>query len=225
MKVELINKAAEVGDVVSYQLQPEQNVEWQAGQYGHYIMDIADPDKEGNDRYFTISSAPHEGYLQITTRVRQTSFKQALDSLPLGGTFELESVDGDFVVEDAEAQYVFLAGGIGITPMRSILVDLDHAGKPLNVNLLYGNRNQDIVFKDELSKLADRHAEFKLNLLVDPEQINEDTIKQYVPDLSTPIFYVSGPKPMVEALAGTLKNMGIAEERIKLDDFPGYESI
>ncbi len=225
MKVKLINKVAEVGDVTTYQLEAEEKVEWTAGQYGKYKLDIAEPDEEGDTRYFTISSAPFEGHLQITTRVRNSSFKQTLDSLQVGEEFELIKTNGDFVVEDPTNQYVFLAGGIGITPFRSILLDLDHRGEQLNVILLYGNRNADVVFEDELKELAEKHPEFGLHVLIDPQRLEEATIRQYVSDLATPIFYVSGPVPMVMSLKETLVGMGVAEERIKLDDFPGYEDI
>jgi ferredoxin-NADP reductase len=224
MKVTLINKHREVGDVTTFWLKPEQPVSWKAGQYGFYKMDIANPDEEGNERYFTIASAPFEDHLQITTRIRPSSFKQALDKLEPGQALELDSIDGNFVVEDPSKHYIFLAGGIGITPFRSILLDLDHAGQPLNVTLLYASR-PEVVFKDELADLAARHPEFSLQLVLDPQRLDEATIRHYVPDPSASIFYVSGPKPMVKAMAELLTQMGVAKEQIKRDSFPGYETI
>lgn len=225
MKVTLIKKQPEVGDIMTFWLEPERPVEWQAGQYAEYKLALAETDEEGDERYFTIAAAPYEGHLQITTRMRDTAFKRALKDLPEGDGFEMKEIDGDFVVADASQQYVFLAGGIGVTPYRAILLDMAHKGQSMNITLLYANRNQDIAFRDELEQLAASHPEFKVEFLVEPQRLDEQTIKQYVSDLQVPVFYVSGPVPMVKAVADMLKGMGIAEGKIKLDDFPGYESI
>ena len=225
MKVTLIKKYPEAGDIMTFWLEPEQPVEWQAGQAALYQMTLEHPDDEGDERYFTVAAAPYEGHLQITTRISQSAFKQELAQLPEGATFELKTIDGDFVMADPSQQYVFLAGGIGITPYRAILLDMAHKGQPMNITLLYANRNQDIAFKQELDELAAAHSRFGVEYVVDPQRLDEQTIRQYVSDLQTPIFYVSGPVPMVNAVSDMLKKMGIAEDKIKLDDFPGYESI
>jgi ferredoxin-NADP reductase len=142
-----------------------------------------------------------------------------------GDSFEMVKVGGDFTVDDPATSMVFIAGGIGITPFRAILWDLHHRQQPINVNLLYANRNQDIPFLDELRDLESQHDSMSMHLLVEPERLTRERIDELVPDLSSPLFYVSGPEPMVAAIAGTLKEMGVDETRIKLDDFPGYETI
>ena len=131
-------------------------------------------------------------------------------------------VTGDFIFDDPEKQYVFLAGGIGVTPFRSILKQLDHDKKPINVTLLYANRDQNIVFKDELESIASTNQNFKIHYIFSPEHIDEKKIKDLIPDLMTPLFYVSGPEPMVDSLIETLKAIGITEDHIKGDWFPGY---
>jgi len=92
----------------------------------------------------------------------------------------------------------------------------------LTVTLLYANRSNDIAFKSELDRHAAANPALIIHYLVDPERITAESITKYVPDLSKPVFYISGPKPMVESVAHTLGELGVSENRIKLDDFPGY---
>jgi ferredoxin-NADP reductase len=119
--------------------------------------------------------------------------------------------------------FVFIAGGIGITPFRAILLDLDRNQKPLNVQLLYANRDNDFPYRKELEALKKRHPEFRIDYVVSPNRIDEKTIPKFVPDMDNSVFYVSGPEPMVESLDKTLKKLGVPKKRIKNDFFPGYQ--
>lgn len=225
MKLILSEKKEEVLGVTSFILTPTEPLEWKAGQYIHYVLHHKPTDDRGSDRWFTVSAAPFEKHIMITTRFtpdKGSSFKNKLFSLEVGKKVEMSVVEGDFTVEDADQQYVFIAGGIGITPFRSIIKQLEFEKKPINVTLLYANRDQDVVFKDELEAIATVNQNFKIHYIFSPQHIDENTVKQFVPDLQTPIFYVSGPEPMVDSLSDMLKNMGIPEEHIKGDWFPGY---
>jgi ferredoxin-NADP reductase len=161
----------------------------------------------------------------ITTRLateKGSSFKRALAALNEGDTIEADGPEGDFVVDNPAASYVFIAGGIGITPFHSILKEADHAGTKLHVTLLYANRDTSIPYREELDAMQKNNPNLTVHYLIDPERIDADKIKQLVPDLQTPRFYLSGPEPMVKSLAEVLAGLGIAADHIKLDDFPGY---
>lgn len=225
-KLTFIDKRVEVGDAVSFFFKPEKPFFWQAGQYLHYKIDDPNADERKTDRYFTISSAPHEGEIYLTTRLlaeKRSTFKNNLDNLKTGDIIQAEGPDGDFTVTDTSAQFVFIAGGIGITPYWSILLDLDHKTLPMNITLLYANKNYDFVFKDKLEELAQKHSTFQIKYIVDPQKIDQTLIKENVPDLSKPIFYISGPEPMVKSTEKMLLEMGIPDNRIKRDFFPGYD--
>lgn len=226
MKLTLLEKKPETTNVISFIFKPENSVEWKPGQFFHYVLYHRPTDERGSDRWFTISAAPYEGHVQITTRFtpeKSSTFKNALKDLKEGEIIEISDLDGDFTLDEPEKQHIFLAGGIGVTPFRSILKQLDHDGKPINVTLLYANRDQNIVFKEELEALAAKHSDFHIHYIFSPQHIDEAKIRELVPNLTEPIFYVSGPEPMVESLGETLKAMGIPEEHIKQDWFPGYE--
>lgn len=95
------------------------------------------PDGKGTKRWFTISSAPFEGIMQITTRMTDSSFKQALATLPEGGHLDLLGpAIGRFTWQDTEKPVVFVAGGIGVTAFHSILRQRAHDQLPLNSHLI-----------------------------------------------------------------------------------------
>jgi len=87
------------------------------------LLDPPETDAEGNLRAFTISSAPRENVIQITTRLRDTAFKRVLQQVPPGTEVKIEGPFGDLRLHHADRPAVLLAGGIGITPFRSILVE------------------------------------------------------------------------------------------------------
>lgn len=225
MKLKLVERRDEASDVTTFIFQPESPLEWQAGQYLHYTLPHDNADDRGIERWFTIAAAPFEGHVQITTRFnsqRSSTFKAALKALQVGDEIEADGPEGDFTVEDPNRHYVFIAGGIGITPFRAILNDLDHHGADIDVTLLYGNSSQDVTFRHELDALATKHPKFKIDYIFMPQQIDETVIKA-LPDFASQIYYVSGPEPMVKAIATMLEGLNVPKTQIKLDDFPGYD--
>lgn len=224
MKLILKDKKQEAGDVISFIFAPEKPLNWQAGQYMHYVLSDPKADQRKEDRYFTIASAPHEQFIQLTTRFtpQGSTFKKDLHQLKIGDHIEADPPKGDFIVNDHHQEFIFIAGGIGITPYRSILLDLDRRNQLINVTLMYANRTPQFVFKEEFERLASKHQNFKIKYFIDPLIIDETIIGQIVPDLKKPIFYVSGPEPMVKAFEKMLIEMGIPDEHIKRDFFPGY---
>jgi ferredoxin-NADP reductase len=224
MHLTLIEKHPETNDVVSFIFQPQEPTTWIAGQFLTLVVPHENPDSHGTEHYFTISAAPYEGHIQITTRLTGSTFKDALNALPIGDTVEAKDIDGDFTLQEPKGQYVFIAGGIGITPFHSIIKQLVHEEKHLNAQLIYGNRDAgQIVFKQELEAWAAVNPDFTIQNVISPQMIDEETIRSKVPDLQAVTFYVSGPEPMVEALEKTMAGMGIQEDRMIRDYFPGYD--
>jgi ferredoxin-NADP reductase len=122
-------------------------------------------------------------------------------------------------VDDSKKTFVFIAGGIGITPFRAILLDLDYTKKPLNVQLLYANRDNDFPYRKELDALRGRHPEFRIDYVVRPNRIDEKSIPQLVPDIQKPMLYVSGPEPMVESMDETLKTLAFPRNGLRTISF------
>lgn len=228
MQLTLVKKFEDVPNVITFLFEADAPVTWKAGQFMRYILPDLAPDDRRTYRFFSISSAPHEKLIRITTRFVPddgSTFKKDLKKLEIGSTLEATGPGGDFIVDDPDKKYVFIAGGIGITPFRAILVDLHARNKPINVTLLYANRTPDFIFKKELDEIAKAHPEFKIHYFVDPERIDEHAINSLIVNRKSLIFYVSGPEPMVEAFEKMLYGMGIPEDKVKRDYFPGYTSI
>jgi ferredoxin-NADP reductase len=210
-----------IDNVWAFRFEPSKPLVWVAGQFIRIELKHDDPDAEGVRRWFTVSSAPFEGIVQITTRVTDSTFKQALSQLPIGGTVPIiETPDGDFVWLDSDKPLVFVAGGIGVTPFRSILKQRYHDGLPLNVTLIYGNRTSDAVFHEEFDSYANKDSSFSVQYVtghLDPPKLVE-----LVPNLYASLVYISGPEPMVEVLGDQLRAAGLPEEQLKQDFFPNY---
>ena len=194
-------------------------IAWVAGQSQAYVLPQAGDTEGDNERWFTIASAPGEGVIHISTRVSASRFKQTLNALRPGEHILAHSLDGDFTwtADDAKPA-VLVAGGIGITPFRSILIDRDRRGLPINGTLIHFNRTADVPFRQELEALAARHAGFTLRVIVG-ETISADRILTLAPSAST-TTYLSGPEPMVETVGTALTERGVT---LKQDWFPGYD--
>lgn len=223
MALTLIEKEHLVDNVWAFRFKPSGPFNWTAGQYIRVELPHENPDDEGTKRWFTNSAAPFEGIMQITTRVSDSTFKQALsklepsDELPL-----LEEPEGDFVWEDSELPIVFVAGGIGVTPFRSILKQRAYDSLPLNVTLVYGSRTPDVPFKEELDQWQSQDPNLKVLYEVG-QPLTAEKLSELVPNLNASLVYVSGPEPMVQALGSDLKQRGLPESQLKQDEFPNYD--
>lgn len=228
MKLKFLEKKKEVSDIFSFTFEPLEPTAWVAGQFLIYFLPHEDEDIRGNQRYFTISASPFEKNVMLTTRIfeeNRSSFKKVLNDIKPGENIEVKGPDGDFVLTEPNREHVFIAGGIGITPFRSIIGQLDFEKKPINIILLYANQTEDFPFKLFFEEIASRNPNFKIHYIVSPKHIDEQVIKEAVPNINEPIFYVSGPEPMVESFDKMLKEMEIKDEKIKTDYFPGYDPI
>lgn len=225
MKLTLKDKKQEAADTFSFIFNIPEGFIWKAGQFLKYKIEDPYSDERGNQRFFTIASAPFEKEVRITTRFVPeggSSFKKYLLNMKLGEIIEAEGPFGEFVMDDPDTESVFISGGIGITPFRAILLDLDYNNQPIKVNLLYANRDENFVFKDEPEKLRANYPNLQVHYFISPQRIDEQAIREKVADLQKPGFYVSGPEPMVEAMVKMLQEMGIKDDHLKRDYFPGY---
>lgn len=197
-----------------------------AGQYMEWTLPHKSPDSRGNRRYFTIASSPTENNLKIGIKFSPngSSFKKALLDLKKGGLISAGQLSGEFTLhKDVSKKLCFMAGGIGITPFKSIIKYLVDKNQNWDIVLFYSNKTQeDIVYKDIFNK-AQRLGIKTVYINTDKMgYIDDKMIKEKAPDFKQRIFYISGPHSMVDAFEKTLKQMGIPSSQIKVDFFPGY---
>jgi ferredoxin-NADP reductase len=236
MRIRLKEQRPESPDVISFVFDLlGQPFTFRAGQFVFFELDgLALPDERGKRRHFTISSAPSEqGIVMFTTRMRGSGFKETLRHAQPGYELTMESPRGSFIVPDRETRrHVFIAGGIGVTPYRSILRNALDSGSALDATLLDFNRSAaDITFRTELETIAVKMASFRLvPVLSEPEsgwtgergRLDEGLLRRYVPDMGQSLFWVSGPPPMVSANMEALIQSGVASDAIRKDSFTGY---
>ncbi len=209
---------------------------YRAGQFIDITLhDPPETDAEGNTRGFSISSAPIEDVIMITTRLRDTAFKRVLQSMPLGTSARLEGPFGDLRLHHAARPAVVLTGGIGITPFRSILVQsVRDGGLPYRVVLFYANRRpRDAAFLDELRELAARDPRLTFvptMTALDPDdewdgergRIDAALLARHLEGVDSPIYYLTGPPGMVQGLRAMLVGSGVDEDDIRTEEFTGY---
>ncbi len=194
------------------------------GQFLEYTYAHPHPDARGIRRYFTIASSPTEQDVLLTTRfsVPSSSFKSAMQQLKSGDEIIASKVAGEFLLpSDPHAKIAFIAGGIGITPFRSMVKYLLDMNEKRDIVLLYGARDEtDVLFRD-IFDLAQKKFEMK-TVYVLSRYIDESCIRKELPDHADRLMYISGSEPMVQSTIRTLKQMGVARSRIRRDYFPGY---
>lgn len=238
MNLKLVDKKSETSDVTSFFFEPVEKIPYQAGQYLKYTLLHIPPDNRGQNRYFTVASSPREPYIMLSTKFapeKGSSFKKALQLMQIGQIIQAEGPFGEFTWQRANGQpVVWIAGGIGITPFRAMLMDHSFKNVDPNITLFYANRTEDIPFKGLFDQYLQNHHNFKLIYVVEQPssswtgqtgKITPDLIKRFVPTISStepPFCYVSGPEPMVEAFGDMLKNIGLPKDKFKQDFFPGY---
>lgn len=232
MLLTLAERRPETPTSESFRFRPEQPIEYRPGQLMKWILKHEDADERGTERWFTISSSPTEKFIQLTTRFAEdggSSFKRALRSLQPGDTIQTEELGGSFTLpDDTMLPLVFVAGGIGVTPYRSMLKYLADKGETRDIHLIYANRTKDdIAFKSLLDDLSDAIDGARTTY------VNEDSDGRLTPErlfdidenLQDKLVYLSGPKPMVESYLEELQRLGLPKDRLKTDYFPGYTTI
>jgi ferredoxin-NADP reductase len=210
---------------------------FKAGQYlDMTLLDPSETDSEGNMRSFSIASAPHEETLMVATRMRDTAFKRVLRTMPLGTTVKIEGPSGDLILQnDVTREAVFLAGGIGITPFRSIVHWAAKEKLPNRIVLFYSNRRpEDAPFIAELQTLESDNPKYKLIAsMTEMEKshrpwngetgvINQEMLGRHLKGATSPIYYIAGSPAMVKGLHEMLSKTGRNDDDIRAEEFGGY---
>ncbi len=208
------------------------------GQYLEWTLPHKNVDSRGMRRYFTVASSPTESDIKIGIRMSPengSSFKTHLLAMKAGDTILAGGLTGDFVMpEDTTKKLVFIAGGIGVTPFRSMVKYLIDKNEKRDVVVFYSNKTaDDIAYKDIFDKGEQMLGIKTIYVLNNPgvdlsvipgavAAIDAKLIEEKVSDLKNRIYYISGPHGMVVAFEGMLKTLGVPASQIKVDFFPGY---
>ena len=234
--LKLRRKSKIAANIVDFVFKPSHQLAFEPGQYMEFTLAHPRSDSRGNRRYFTLASSPTEENLRLGVRFypEGSSYKRALYWLDNRTTMLAGQVAGDFTLpRNHDQKLVFIAGGIGITPFRSMLKYLIDMKEPRDIVLFYGNKTVDeIAYTDVLTQAQKLPGIRVFYTLTETEaiprnwrgltgRINASMIRKLVPDYQDRTFYISGPPDMVRATERMLKNMQVNSNQIKKDFFPG----
>lgn len=206
------------------------------GQYLEWTVPASITDARGNRRYFTIASSPTEEGIKLGVRMEEKSstFKKILTDMQPGKKIVASQLTGDFTLsEDTNQKLVFIAGGIGITPFRSMVKYLTDKNEKRDIVLFYANKiESEIAYKDVFAD-AEKIGLKSVYILSDKTKVpqnwagkvgrlDEAMLSEIVPDYKDRLFYISGPNAMVDAYKILLRKVGIPHGNIVTDYFPGF---
>jgi ferredoxin-NADP reductase/Na+-transporting NADH:ubiquinone oxidoreductase subunit NqrB len=198
------------------------------GQYLEWTLPHAKSDDRGIRRYFTIASSPTEPEVHLGVRIgeKKSTFKTTLQALEPGATMYAGQLSGDFVLpNDPKTKLVFIAGGIGITPFRSMVKWLVDTKSTRDIVLLYSAREEKDVAYRELFDGPGKEIGLKTVYMLSGNavpKLEALTVSANIPDYAERTFYLSGPTAMVDSYKKLLTGMGVHRTKIVTDYFPGF---
>ncbi len=233
-----LNRREEVArDTYDFVFGPDRRISFEPGQYLEWTLAHEPSDSRGVRRYFTIASAPTESEIRIGVKFypEPSTLKRALYDLKAGQTIVGSQLSGDFTLpKDQNQKLAFIAGGIGVTPFRSMIKYLIDTDERRDIVMFYSNRElADIAYTDIFDQAYDKFGLKTIYTLTDKAKapaswrgrvgfFDADSIKQSLPDYMDRVFYLSGPQSLVLAFEETLGKLGVHRSHIKTDYFPGF---
>lgn len=216
-----------------------------AGQFAFFDIGGVYDDPKGPIRHFTISSSPTENFIMLSTRIRDSPYKKRLSNLERDAKVKVRGPEGQFILhEDYSKPAVFLSGGIGVTPFRSMIKYATDKQLPLKIVMFDSNRNRDnILFKKEFDDWANMNKNLKIIYTISEDEqqqqsssttndwrgeygrIDKAMILKYLDTnvLNNSVYYICGPPSMLKAMQALLQDdLETPEERIKVEEFVGY---
>jgi glycine betaine catabolism B len=216
-----------------------------SGQFAFFDIGGVYNDPKGPIRHFTISSSPTENFIMLSTRIRDSPYKKRLSTLEIGTKVKVRGPEGQFILhEDYSKSAIFLSGGIGVTPFRSMIKYATDKQLPLKIIMFDSNRNiNNILFKQEFDEWANINKNLKIIYTISEEnqdehyssatnewkeefgRIDKAMILKYVDDktLKNSIIYICGPPSMLKSMQSLIQQeLEIPKERIMIEEFTGY---
>jgi len=218
-------------NIQTFWFKPDKPLDYIAGQFIEMTLPHDNPDARGQKHWFTLSSSPTEPLISITTKHatgQVSTFKQTLFGLKVGAKIAISDAMGDFVLpKDTTLPLVFVAGGIGVTPMRSMVKWLTDKHEKRPIHVIYGARTlAEVAFRELFEEYG-----LKLDIILSEQtgnwsgrtgHLSSELILALAGRSANQLIYVSGPEPMTEKIEAGLLASGVASDKLVLDFFPGY---
>ncbi|MFH1655014.1 MAG: FAD-binding oxidoreductase [Candidatus Omnitrophota bacterium] len=233
LKGKLIQKIKRTPSIVSFRFIPEEKIEFMPGQFLQVMFDESNQNNKELNKYLSFSSSPAKDYIEVTKRISDSAFSQKLKRLKIGDEVSLKATFGNCVFKDEYKKIGFLIGGIGITPVISIIEYIVENKLDTDVALIYSNKTEDeIAFKKELDNWRAENSNIRVMYTVTDCQpkdsncimgrISKELLMQKAKDLKERICFVFGPPKMVDAMKNLCLELGCNSQDVKAESFIGY---
>lgn len=233
LTLERVEKTAQ--GAYDYVFRSNRSIDYQPGQYLEWTLRLRSPDNRGNRRSFTIASAPGENEVRLGVKFypNPSSFKQGLLRMKPGEIIYAGQIAGEFTLpKNVKQKVAFIAGGIGVTPFRSMVQDLMDRGERRDIVMWYGtNRVDEIAYRNIFDAAGPAIGLRSIYAVAQSGAaawgyhegfIDEALIARFAPDFKERMFYLSGPRSMVLRFENVLAQLGVPWTHIKKDFFPGF---
>lgn len=194
------------------------------------IPDLNAADGKGNERHFSIANSPHESNIEIIIRKSGSDFSNAILSLPIGSQLLFDEPRGEIhskKIYESNFIPVFIAGGTGITPVRSILRDFEEREIDKELILFYANRSTETaVFINEFKNLSNEKNNFTFIPILENSSdtktekgvFSVEIFKKYIGEIDSYVFFVTGPPMMLSEAIKVLVSSGVPEDKIFIEN-------
>jgi ferredoxin-NADP reductase len=232
----LIRKEEIAEGTMAFYLEKPEGLSYLAGQHPTFeIPNSVETDQEGDSRTFSFITIPSDNEIGFATRMRDTAFKRNLKNAQVGLEILIKNPRGSLVLpSDTKRPLVFLAGGIGITPLISMIREANFQKSEQKITLFYANRTiAQAAFFNQLEQLAKENPHFTFVPVMTQEDatkwqgetghVSKELINKYIPNTENTLFYLAGPTGMVSAMTQLLLESGIDSLFVKSEDYGEYK--
>lgn len=208
------------GDYYSIKLKFPSDANWIAGEHG--IFTLPSNKVEGKKwRAFSIASTYKEGVMMIGTRTGEniSGFKKELIGMKTGDKVSIRGPFGWFKLQDDVSPLVMFASGVGVTPIRALLKELENSSR--NINVVYAS-NDFYLYGEEIEAIASNNPNITLHKVEKRKEVSESIEKLGKKYGNKAYYYNSGSPKAIKSVKTQLKNLGVKGSRVIDDSFLGY---
>ena len=218
----VIARREETPDHLTLVFERPRGFQFEAGDW----IDLEIPGAElAGGKTYSLSSSPGEPDLAITFKVGQSGFKRALQEAQPGATMRMTAYgnDYDFSLRQHRSS-VLIAAGVGVAPFRSMIAEMAEAGSNEHAHLIYLNRTDDFLFRDELDAWGKQLSGVTIDYVVTAGMKSKERRRILAGSVSDAVhyYYIAGPPAMIEATEAVLMEAGADHDDIRIDSFDGY---
>ncbi|MFA5272212.1 MAG: FAD-dependent oxidoreductase [Candidatus Omnitrophota bacterium] len=233
IRIKFIEKIQRTPTVMSFRFLAPEKINFIPGQFLQVIFDENNRANKDLNKYLSFSSSPTKEYIEITKRISESQFSKRLLNLKSNNEILIKAPLGNIVFLDEYKAIAFLIGGIGVTPVISIIEYICDKGLDTDVLLFYSNRrDDDIAFREELDSWQKINKNIRIVYTVTecpPKDkkcvfgfIDKALISEKKCDLANRMVFIFGPPKMVKSMQDLCFDCGCQKENVKIENFIGY---